>query len=246
MPVQRHYLRAPITEALIDIRVELPEGTTVQNLEMVQTGMESAYPTKTHRNVAVIQAQVSRELTAAAASSRPDGVLLVSGDRKQVFQARLDGFTFSRFAPYEDWDTFRSEARRLWDVYRRVAQPTRTTRLALRYINRLDLPLPVHDLKDYLRTVPEISSELPQELSGCFMQLRIDLNELHSCLLLSEAIIKPAKPGVASMVLDIDIFRDDNVPADEDAIWSFFEKLRHKKNEVFEACITAKARELFV
>ena len=246
MPLPRHYPKAPITEALIDIRVELPEGTTVRELETVQTGLESVYPTRKQRHVAVVQAQVGRALAAAAASSQPDGVLLVSGDEKQVFQARLDGFTFSRLAPYEEWDTFRSEARRLWDVYRCVAKPAKVTRLAVRYINRLDLPMPVHDLKEYLRTVPEVSPDLPQDLAGCFMQLRIQQCDLQSCLLLTEAIIEPAKPGVASVVLDIDVFRVDEVPTEEKAIWSVLEELRGRKNEVFEACITDKARELFV
>jgi uncharacterized protein (TIGR04255 family) len=64
-------------------------------------------------------------------------------------------------------------------------------------------------------------------------------------ILLSEALIEPAKPNVASIVLDIDLYRDTNPPQEDSEIWSFFEILRERKNEVFEACITEKARELF-
>ena len=130
-------------------------------------------------------------------------------------------------------------------MYRSVAKPTKVTRLAVRYVNRLDLPLPVADLKEYLRTVPEVSSDLPQNLAGYFMQLRIPQVDIKSLLLLNQAIIDPAKPGVASVVLDNDVFRDDDPPTDEQGVGDFFEVLRKRKNDVFEACITDRARELF-
>src|SRR5207253_4384748 len=100
------------------------------------------------------------------------GYTFTSSDGLQAFQSRLDGFTFSRLAPYNGWESFCSEARRLWNIYREVTQPQAVTRAAVRYINRLDLPLPIRDLKDYLRTVPEVSPDLPQGLSGYFMQLQ--------------------------------------------------------------------------
>ena len=245
MPTQRHYPKAPITEAIIDIRVELPEGTSVAALEKVHEGLETAYPTKKNRIVAEIRGQIGDRGAAAAARSTHDGYLFTSWDEKQVFQARLDGFTMSRLAPYESWEPLRNEAQRLWNVYRSVAKPTKVARLAVRYVNRLDLPLPVRDLKDYLRTVPEVSPDLPQNLAGYFMQLRIPQEDIQSLLLLSQAIIDPAKPGVASIVLDIDVFRVEELPTGEQGVWDFLEVLRNRKNQLFEACITDKARELF-
>lgn len=245
MKTQRHYSKAPITEALIDLRVELPEGTGVADLEKVHTGLESAYPTRKDRIVAEVQGLIGDRAAAAAATSKHTGFLFTSKDGKYIFQARLDGFTMSRLAPYESWKPFKDEARRLWNVYRSITKPTNVTRLAVRYINRLDLPLPVADLKDYLRTVPEVSSDLPQNLAGYFAQLRIPLDDIKSLLVVNQAIIEPAKPGVASVVLDTDIFRADDLPADEEGVWEFFEVLRVRKNDVFEACITDKARELF-
>jgi len=245
MPTQRHYPKAPITEAIIDLRVELPEGTGVDVLGKVHEGLEAAYPTKKNRIHAEVQGQIGDQGTAAAATSKRIGFLFRSQDGKYIFQARLDGFTMSRLAPYERWEPFRDEARRLWDVYRSVAKPTKVTRLALRYINRLDLPLPIADLKHYLRTVPEVSSDLPQNLAAYFMQLRIPQEDIKSSLLLNQAIIDPARPGVASIVLDNDIFRVDDIPTNELGVWDFFEVLRQRKNDVFEASITDQARELF-
>lgn len=244
MGTQRHYPNAPITEALIDLRVELPKRVTVTDLEMVHAEEKSAYPIKKNRNLVIGQMQVGEQV-AAATSSKHIGFLFTSTDEKQIFQARLDGFTMSRLAPYESWDVFCKEARRLWDRYRSVVEPDKLVRLAVRYINRLDLPLPVPDLKEYLRTVPEISPDLPQDLAGYFLHLRIPMEDIKSTLLVNQTIIEPSGPNVVSVVLDNDLYRDADVPQNDDAVWNFFEELRLRKNDAFESSITDRTRELF-
>ena len=126
-----------------------------------------------------------------------------------------------------------------------VASPQRIVRVAVRYVNRIDIPLPLGDFNEYLRTVPEVSPDLPQGLAGYFMRLEIPMDDIKSRCLVNEAIIEPSVPNVVSVVLDIDVFRTEDLPTEEDEIWSFIEDLRARKNSVFEACITDKARELF-
>lgn len=244
MPTQRHYPKAPITEAVIDLRVELPENVGLEPLKHAHDGQEAAYPRVEQMNVAVGHMEVGKQVTTTA-STRAVGYWYRSGDGKQIYQARLDGFTMSRLAPYERWESFRDEARRLWNIYKGAADPRSIVRVAVRYINRIDIPLPLQDFKDYLRTVPEVSPDLPQGLAGYFMRLAIPLDEIKSVCLLNEAIIEPAAPNTVSVVLDIDVFRTVDLPGDDEAIWSFVDELRHRKNSVFEACITDKARELF-
>ena len=238
-----HYARAPITEAIIDLRVVLPESARLEDLSAIARGREDEYPHKQDRHFTLGQMQLGEQVSASA-SSRHIGYLFKSADGCNIFQARLDGFTMSRLAPYDRWERFRDEARRWWDEYYHVAKPTIATRIALRYINRLDLPLPLADFKDYLRTVPEVSPDLPQGLAGYFIQLRIPLVDINSMAVLSETIIEPVKPGVVSVVLDIDISRSDDLPSNHNALWEFFEELHVRKNEVFEACITDRTREL--
>src|SRR5207249_4682207 len=96
--------------------------------------------------------------------------------------------------PYDSWEAFRAEARRLWKTYRDVARPAKIDRMAVRYVNRLDLPADLRDFKDYLRTVPEVSGDLPQALAGFFLQLNIPQPDLGCTLLLNEAIIEPTRP----------------------------------------------------
>jgi uncharacterized protein (TIGR04255 family) len=244
MNPQRYYKTPPITEAIIDLRIEAPSELLISNLSKAHEGQEATYPTVQERYVAFGQMQVGPQVSATAASQHI-GYFFRSDDGKKIYQARLDGFTMSRLAPYENWNTLRDEARRLWDIYRSVAKPSKVTRLAVRYVNRIDIPLPLRDFKDYLRTIPEVSPDLPQGLKGYFMHLEIPQDDINSLALINETIIEPARQDVVSVVLDIDIFRTADLPSEDEGIWAFFEELRYRKNRVFEACITDEARELF-
>jgi uncharacterized protein (TIGR04255 family) len=238
-----HYSKAPLTEAVLDIRVELPSEIALQDLSGVQIGEEERYPQQEDNVIVVGQMSMGRQVGASAQQTH-NGYRFVSQDNRQIFQARLDGFTFSRLSPYETWESFRNEARRLWEVYRLIAKPKNIKRIALRYINRLDLPLPIKDFKDYLRTIPEISPDMAQGLSGYFMQLQLPQPDLEAMLHLNQTLIPPPGPNLVSVVLDFDLFCKDNVPSEDKDIWKQFETLRKRKNEVFEACITNKTRRI--
>ncbi|MBW3539700.1 MAG: TIGR04255 family protein [Planctomycetes bacterium] len=244
MPSRTQYSKAPITEAIIDIGVRPSESVRLDDLERLHDSIRDEYPGKAGRSLFQGRFRAERTGVSTSASQKPMGFLFKSRDEKQIVQMRLDGFTMSRLAPYESWKPFRDEAQRLWALYRDVVQPEEATRLAVRYINRIDIPLPFDDLKEYLLTVPEVAPGLPQALSGLFMQLTIPQEDIGCTTILTEALIEPPAPEVASVVVDIDLFRTERVPQDDGKLWAFFELLHDRKNQVFEACITDKTREM--
>ena len=46
-----------------------------------------------------------------------------------------------------------------------------------------------------------------------------------------------------AVALDIDVFKQGGAPQEEPEMWEYFETLRSRKNEVFEACISDAMRE---
>lgn len=239
----RQYSRAPISEAVIDLRVEPAEGTDLSTLEPIGPLYAPRYPTKKRLSVVMSKLQVGQEVSASS-TSKEIGFRFESADGKQIVQAQVEGFTLSRLMPYESWEPFRDEARHLWEMYRDVVHPRKVSRAALRYINRLDIPAPLHDLRDFLRVVPDLPPELPQTVSGFFLHLTIPHEDLKSTLLLTQTFIDPPAPSVISVILDIDLSRTEDLPASEAGLWALLEELRVRKNEIFEACITDQTREM--
>lgn len=251
---KQHYRNAPITEAVIDLRVEVPADLGLKNLREVlaEDAEMERYPSKEALLLEGVQFARSGDGASTTSTVRQEiGVRFHSTDGKYVFQARRDGFTLSRLSPYENWASFRTEARRLWNLYRATARPTRVLRAALRYINRINIPLPLNDFSEYFRTFPEVSRDLPQALSGYFMQLKMPLEHAECVAIINQAVLEnstshePVPENIVAILLDIDLFRTANLPSEDDGIWVLLDALAEEKNQVFEASITDKTRKLF-
>lgn len=179
-------------------------------------------------------------------SGGPTGYLFRSADGTQAVQALRQGFSFSRFKPYQDWKTFSREARDLWSRFATLTKPDKVTRIGLRYINRIELPLPFNDLKEYLLTVPEIAPGLPQGLSGFFFRTVIPVEAAEAFATITETIAEgDASKGVVPVILDIDVFRMGTFPIVADKLWPRFDPLRELKNDFFFKSLTDKAKDLF-
>lgn len=241
----KHYPHAPITEAIIDIRIRPADSSKLTLLDGLSERIKTDYPTKLNRNFAQGRIEFGSEISTSASQNRI-GFLFKSPDEKDIFQTRLDGFTLSRLAPYESWDPFRDEARRLWDLYKGTLHPDEIVRLAVRYVNRIEIPLPVADLSDYLRVYPEIPDDPSNSLSGFFMQVSMPQEDINASCMITETLERPRTPGTVSIILDIDLYRDQTVPQDYEEVWNYFEILHDRKNLIFESCITDQSRELFV
>jgi uncharacterized protein (TIGR04255 family) len=237
---------APITEALLDIRVQLPSEVDLKKLETFHDAVKEKFPQKQERISMQAGFQFSPEgPTALPASSKPDGYLFRSTIENKVVQARVDGFTFNKLKPYENWELFSNEARNLWKIYVDVANPIKIKRIALRYINRIEIPLPMNEFKEYILTVPEIAPNIPQALTQFFMNLVIPNPEIEATAIINQTMENPTPTQRLPYIFDIEVWKETFYEGDKKEMWDQFEKLRKFKNDIFLNSVTNKAKELF-
>lgn len=237
------YKHPPITEAIIDFQFSLPEETPTTKLESIYKDLQERYPTKEKLNYSRGHFEINTDGGTSSIQSEHIGYKFTSKDRMFIFQCRRDGFTLSRLAPYKDWDNLEMEAKDLWQRFLLIVKPI-VTRIAVRYINRIDIPSLQDNFEDYFRTLPKLSGELPQQLSKFFMQLEIPQKEIAGRALITQTSLPQSNEDTISVILDIDIFQEDNITADIN-IWKACSEMRKLKNTIFRACITSKTEELF-
>lgn len=245
-----HFPNAPITEALLDVRVKLPPETCLAKLAAFQDEIKQRYPSRQERlawegHIEIKSNPMTRVSQSAAGG--PDGYMFTSVDGRQVVQARMDGFTFSRLKPYNKWEALRDEAKELWQHYIQIAAPDSVTRVALRYINRIEIPLPIRDFKEYILTTPEIAPDLPQGLGSFFMRLVIPDAKTQAVAIVTETV-EPIDESSnrLPLIFDIDAFRLAAFTVQDKTLWETFEQLHDLKNDIFFKSITPKAKELFL
>lgn len=240
---------APLTEALIDIQVNLPPNVEIGRLEGMHAQIAGAYPDKKPRRKWEFELQLStKEEVQVAAASKDlgvDGFLFTSADGKQVVQFRLDGFTFSRLKPYQDWQPMFAEAVRLWDIYRRECRPASVTRLATRYINQIQIPHPRPRMEDFFAEPPKVPTGLPQDAEEFFTRLVISYPADNVKAIVTMTRGTSSDPTKTSVLLDIDAFTKVDLPHDDERIPHVLGRLRQIKNDIFLGSVTEKTKELF-
>lgn len=234
------------------MRVTQEQDFSMDDLAKIQELVADRYPNQSTEYVysGQIYVEEAGDPLKTEATHQSSGFRFTSQDGRQIFYARLDGFAFSIRAPYDRWAPFRDEARRLWGLYRSATRVKSITRAAVRYVNQLNIPGEHVELDEYLRTSPEVSPDYTHgQLAGFFLQLQLWQEDLNCWLVVNEAPTQSPDAQTASILLDLDLFQerfDEPWGVEEDAeVWDFLERLRDRKNEVFEASITEKTRRLF-
>jgi uncharacterized protein (TIGR04255 family) len=186
-------------------------------------------------------------VSSTVTSNTPLGFAYRSADQKQIYQVRTDGFTHNRLKPYQEWDLFVAEARRLWNVYKKVVRPVTIELIGLNYLNEILLPLGTK-FDEYFNTYIEVPVELPQTLNVFSLgyQLTIPEDQGKGFIHIGQGYGMPKEQGLVTVNLNIQAFRQVDLPFEDsdDDLWPMFEALRKAKSHAFEACITDKVREM--
>jgi uncharacterized protein (TIGR04255 family) len=185
--------------------------------------------------------------SAPTISNRPKGYTYTSSDGKYVAQFRANGMTFSTLPPYTQWDTVFAEGSRLWKIYWDILKPTDVSRIAVRNINRLLLPLDEFSATPgkYLTTPPTVPPKLKGGLNQFLMRFVGHEPDTHTDVVITQAAdTKNDTPGFYALILDIDVFTTHSLTQDRDALLSRFAVLREVKNRLFFAALTETAVDL--
>jgi len=247
MAIPRHLSNAPITEALIDLRVRPLKSLQVEKLREPKKEFREDFPKREELRRFEGGFQIQRgEAAMFSKDSGPAGFRFRSADDLNVVQLRIDGFTFSRLKPYTSWETIFPQAWRLWLGYVELATPESVTRIAVRYINRLELPLPFEEFSEYLEAPPSLPAEVPQKVSS-FLVKQV-LHESGSGISVNfgqamEAGLADSRH--ATMILDIDSYKVQEYEPQATQLTEEFERLRRMKNLIFFSSITEKTVRLF-
>lgn len=244
MTTQRHLKNAPIVEALVDIQVKLPEHIDVMALRQIHVLISGDYPKEQELIRSDIKIEGGKSPKVMAGDTGVYGYRYASADGKQIIQARLNGFTFSRLTPYESWEKLREEAYRLWQLYTKVTTPELITRVSLRYINRLEIPLSLKNFNEYITAPPSVPGSLPQALTSFLTRIVMRIPDNKVTAIITQALEPVITDKTAAIILDIDVFKEYQFNADGVEAWGLIENLHEVKNKIFFESITEEMAKI--
>lgn len=242
--------RAPVREALIDLQFE--PRASLEAIDRFADSLSSRVSKRSDiwETLFGFEAPAPDRPPQSHAKHAAVGRRLDLGAGQHVLQCRVNGFTLSRLSPYGDWSELRSLAHELWTSFSEQVKVVTVTRIAVRYINELKLPLPLGDFADYLTAPPVVPPELPQSIAGYLLRVNIPDVAHNGTTVVTQALEGPPAEGPdglsVTVILDIDCFRQPGAElALSPSIWNALDSLRDQKNRVFFAHLTEKAVEMY-
>ena len=161
-----------------------------------------------------------------------------NGDMGGVRRSTDDGAT---------WENVSAEAFRLWGIYVNILSPDSVTRVAVRYINKIEIPLETVDLNEYLVVPPTLPSGVAMSIKSFLSRIVV---EDTTSGILANIIQATDDSGITNthipIILDNDVYKRQNfVLNGMREIFDTFEKLCEIKNKIFFESITEKTARMY-
>jgi uncharacterized protein (TIGR04255 family) len=245
----RTYLHPPVTEAVIEIRVN--NALTSSELEKIAKKLKKQYPNSQHHNELGIDLGDIRSSSVGSnvkVSKHQKGFHLSSEDQADIVIIKSQSLIISRLAPYLGWDAILNQFILVWKIWKDIAKTRPLSRIGIRYINRIDVPVDEFnkiEIEDYLTFYPKIPIFSNAPMSNYLMQIvKPTSNPLWSTTITSTNQPSPLINTV-SLLLDIDLFRTEEIPFNDDDLRKILAEARILKNDIFQQCITQRTEEIF-
>jgi uncharacterized protein (TIGR04255 family) len=245
-----HLANAPIVEAVIEVRAQTQtpwEEPLVS--EKLKPQLAKDYPELASQN------RVHQQVTFGAGNNfeakQSDlgwrGLRFQSADKQRIAQFNRDGFTLSWLKPYKDWELFRGEALRLWNIYTKLSQPTEAQRLGLRFINQFELPVRDVKFEDYINPHPTAPRGIDFPFQNFLHQDTFVVPGYTYVINLVKTVIPPqdSQTEGVKLILDIDVICGYPCEPRGQEIESRLNDMRWLKNKVFFGTVTEKALKRF-
>lgn len=146
--------------------------------------------------------------------------------------------------PYGGWDEeFKGQIQQVCDAFTEVSD-AEISRLALRYINRIEIPETYCPLNEYFALSMNLPDDYPQPLRGFFHRVESNIDDTQVSLALTFANTN-APEGKSAFLLDLDLTWTLSEPTTLNDAAERMDQLRTMERDVFESMITDKARSLF-
>ena len=240
---------APIVEAVVDLDCDMPPDYDLSEAaETFRKAFAGQYPG--HRTHYIQEFRIERKGEETSSHSESLGVQslhFLSSDEKQLVQARAQGFTFNRLAPYGSLDDYLPEVERTWKLFLEIAKPVEINVVRLRYINRINIPTGGKgiELDDYLRLGPRIADDEKMRLRSFLNQysaVDVESGNEATVVLTLESEDNTTLP----VIFDNCVAKVTNIePSNWARIAEIIQALREFKNQIFVGTLTERCLDLF-
>lgn len=251
------YTNAPIQEAICEFQFVPSEGNPEWDLTLpgrlqVQNALKEYSAPSRQQHMQTIAAGNAQGQPEVMVQNTLFRVQLPTKDGRSILSIGHNTLGVSVLHPYEGWENYRPRILSALEVYSDIAKQKVVSRIGLRYVNRIILPIPgaasasrflTHVQTSILATTQE-KLKVEGKLTGINSRHEFETSD-HVKIFVTHATIDPVMPKTSEYLLDIDVVWDHNHIDGTGKITPVMDRLHDIEGGVFEALITDEARNHF-
>lgn len=242
---QRNYSAPPIVEAILELR--FADELTDADRERVSKKFASRYPSLETGVQQIIGVQVNQNGIALNSTVQERITRRRNLDSPAIVQIGTRIFGVIAPAPYTGWEELFDRFVEDWAAAKKIWKYRPISRIGVRYLNRIDLVPDADGVVEY-EDFLNLRINLPENFPSIFnydLGFQSGIEEIRCGVNVRSGIVEPAVPGRTSFTLDIDVWRQADVPQKDAEVFELLGLMREAKNELFETFITDEARKIF-
>ncbi len=237
-----HLTHAPIAEAVIEFQFDGSENVTLESLKSIAEKLKELYPNQNQKRGSVIKALVK--------DSGPEteivdkgvvGISARSEDGNKILQLLQDRFAFSHLQPYTKWGDLEKDTFYVWNCVIDEIDIECVKRVGVRFINRIEIDMPIESFSDYIVSAPIIPEGIPQGISAYEQRVIIPNPDNGAIAIVNQSMGGlDSEKNVVPVILDIDVGMAGRYVSKEENLKKILGPLREYKNDMFFRNITDK------
>lgn len=238
------YRNPPIVEAICEFRFSKETKWDPTIPGSVYERIKEHFPAKENK----IEQQLSLKADESGLSqnfvSTPRAVMF-SQDRTSLVQVGQRLLSINHLKPYAGWENFRPKIKLAYDTIRNITDIEGIDRMALVYVDRIEIPGTNIEMEDYFNFYPHLGSELPQTHVSFMVGCEFSYNDERDFCKLQLTAAMPTKKDHLASLLTTEYFLAKKKTVSPDNALEWMEQAHAKVRELFKGSITEKLENLF-
>jgi uncharacterized protein (TIGR04255 family) len=244
--MRRKYKKPPLIETLCEFYFAPETSQDFDSIiNLLNEKIQTRFPKKYRLHLQASQINIDNSGTPEITEQLLPLVRFQSSNEQVLIQVSQNLLTVNHLKPYTSWEEFLPSVEMGFNAYQEVVKPKTIHRVALRYINRIEITGNRIGLEDYFEFRPFIGQKLLQDISAFTLGIQIPHEETRDILNIQLASIDSESPNTVAIVLDLtySLVRLEDISLDNITGW--LSVAHNHIEDAFEACITDQLRNLF-
>jgi len=239
------YRNPPIVEAICEFRFsqETKWDPTIPGL--LYEKLNTQFPIKESRINQMIEFKIDNAGLQHLVKNPNQMAVFLANDRKSLVQVGANKLSIHHLKPYPGWENFRPKIKQTFDTLDSIIDIKGIDRLALMYIDKIEIPGHNVDMKQYFNFMPHLGSGFNQPFTDFVMGCDFPYNNKRDICKLQLTSALPEKKTNTAYVMTTEYFLAKKKAVSKDAALDWVDNAHTVVHDLFQSCITEKMEDLF-